>query len=479
MDGEFGQATGIRLTCEHETTMPAMRTKTREVFFVKKRSKWFVTSLVAIACAVALAGCSGGGSGDQTDAAKDKAPSAAAPSVVDTAPKAPITLKVILSGVVLTDDEFQTLFVDPVKKKYPYITLTMVKGATIQNLMAQGDIPDLFILNTRSFAIFGNLKITEDLNGIIQQNKFDLNQFEQNAMKTIMTLGDGKQIFGIPFYQNRYAMYYNKDIFDKFGTAYPKDGMTWDQTIELGKKLTRQEGGIQYKGLAPSCCANDTRDFPSGFGLAYVNPKTLKAEVNTDGWKKALTILKDIITIPGNDGADRLKFANDKNVAMMVSANPRLGELEEVNKKGQGVNYDLAGAPYFPEFPGKTQETDIRILSMSSTSKHKDDVFRAIQTVVASDNQTLFVRKGFPPVLKDDKLKPQFGDELVTLKGKHKEAFFLMEPTLSPVRTKYVNDANSIVSAQFARMLKNEMDVNTALREAEEKINQLVAAGEH
>lgn len=442
---------------------------------MEHKSNWIVVGLTSLLSFVLLPGCGAGDNDSKPPAGADSAPSAAE----SNKPHEPVTLTVRAHGVVITDEVFRTLFEQPVQRKYPYITLSLDKsGIAIDKLVAAGSTPDLFILNTRSFSAFGNLKITEDLNDLVQKHSFDLNKFQDNAMRTILTLGDGKQLFGIPFYQNLYALYYNKEIFNKFGVSYPLNGMTWDETIELGKKLTRLEGGVQYQGLSPSVGGPNIRDFVSGFALPYIDPKTMKATVNTDGWKKALTILKEINEIPGNYGGNYQTFVKNKDLAMMVSANPRLNELEEAAQKGVGVDYDLATAPYFPELPGKTQETDIRILSMSSTTKHKEEVFQAIEAIVAPDNLAQFVRKGFPPVLKDDKLKELFGAELTSLQGKHKEAFFQSMPILSPVRTKYVNDADRIVQAQFNRMLKGEVDVNTALREAEEQINQLVAAGE-
>lgn len=37
------------------------------------------------------------------------------------------------------------------------------------------------------------------------------------------------------------AIWYNKDLFDKAGVPYPKPGLTWDQLIEISKKLTARD----------------------------------------------------------------------------------------------------------------------------------------------------------------------------------------------------------------------------------------------
>ena len=78
-------------------------------------------------------------------------------------------------------------------------------------------------------------------------------------------------------------MYYNKDLFDRFGVPYPKDGMTWDEVYALAQKVTRTEGGVAYKGFA-------FQDFylftANQLSLSFVDGKTEKSVVNSDGWKK-------------------------------------------------------------------------------------------------------------------------------------------------------------------------------------------------
>lgn len=45
-----------------------------------------------------------------------------------------------------------------------------------------------------------------------------------------------------PVVNNTMSLYYNKDLFDKFGVSYPKDGMTWDEVLELNRQLDKNGG---------------------------------------------------------------------------------------------------------------------------------------------------------------------------------------------------------------------------------------------
>jgi multiple sugar transport system substrate-binding protein len=48
---------------------------------------------------------------------------------------------------------------------------------------------------------------------------------------------DGKS-YGVPYRQDSWILYYNKDLFDKAGVAYPDGTWTWDDYVKAAKALT-------------------------------------------------------------------------------------------------------------------------------------------------------------------------------------------------------------------------------------------------
>lgn len=58
----------------------------------------------------------------------------------------------------------------------------------------------------------------------------------------------GNQLYGLPFRNDYYLLYYNKTLFDKAGVDYPSNDMTWDEYRELAKKLTSGEGNDKVYG---------------------------------------------------------------------------------------------------------------------------------------------------------------------------------------------------------------------------------------
>ncbi|MCC2686369.1 MAG: family 1 extracellular solute-binding protein, partial [Paenibacillaceae bacterium] len=171
----------------------------------------------------------------------------------------------------------------------------------------------------------------------IKKNKFDVGQFIPSTIEMIRSYSKEGKVYALPLSVGFWANYYNKDIFDKFGMAYPKNQMTWEEATELGKKLTRVEDGAQYKGLTTLGYYRFTLStFQSAFDF-----KTNKAVYTTDAFKRSLQTYINIISIPGNIQENKAKFLEGKT-AMRVDLDPMLGTLAEGISKGVQINWDMA-----------------------------------------------------------------------------------------------------------------------------------------
>lgn len=98
--------------------------------------------------------------------------------------------------------------------------------------IASGELPDLVILDGCSMASF----ISLGLFGDISDADIQWEEYIPGPMES--TMADGKH-YGIPFATNCTALFYNKDMFDAAGLAYPDENTTWVQFHELAKALTK------------------------------------------------------------------------------------------------------------------------------------------------------------------------------------------------------------------------------------------------
>jgi multiple sugar transport system substrate-binding protein len=393
------------------------------------------------------------------------------PPEVDT--QEPVTLKFGLSkGGWLTEEELQKYVVDPVKKKYPYITISRVvmepDEASLEKLMMQGEKLDLYITSSGRMGPFITMGLSASMDELIKKHNFPLSKMDAGSVEMMKSSSRGN-LSALPYSSNFSVLYYNKDIFDKFGVPYPKDGMTWDDAVQLAEKVTRSESGVNYLGLN----GLDVWRTATQMEVGFVDSTTKKALVNSDPWKKVFETYKKVFSIPGNEYLFGSKAANafvkDKRMAMLAGGN-MLQALQNA-----GMNWDMASYPAYKENPGKRLAYDLHVIGIIAGSNHKDAAFQVISTLLSEGVQLDMSRDGRIAILNGYQFKKQYGENLSFLNGKNLQAIFSTEPADRYSPTEFDVKSQTIVENAFGKVVQpGGLDINSALRNAEEEINSLV-----
>ncbi|MEF3302985.1 ABC transporter substrate-binding protein [Paenibacillus sp. GYB003] len=417
------------------------------------------TGAVALSLlAVVTAGCSSGGGGGPDGSAK-----AVPPKEPD-----PVVLK-LFTHQPMTADDFKLLIADPVKKKYPYITVELLpfKATDLENAVAAKEQIDLITIWNGNINPNKGLGIFGDLTPLAKTENFDLGRFDQEALKTLRTLSDKGELYGLPYNMQFNALYYNKDIFDKFGVPYPQDGMTWDDAVALAKRLTREDGGVPYSGLGMDSWTRIT--YP--LSLIPVDAKTNAAAVNSEPYKKAFSLGKQLFSIPGNKpNFTTNAFIKDKTQAMLASVN-----LLDLLSKSEGLNWDVAQYPSYKESPNVYGMYDLHVIAITGTSKYKNEAMKVLEVLFADDNQKISARKtGRLSLLTNPDVRKEFGADNPALKDKKLASIFKSKPAYAPPFSKYQSKGSEITLKHYTDFLNDKKDLNTALRDAEEEINQYI-----
>lgn len=413
---------------------------------------------VAALLAVILAGCAAKESTSGGESGKEQ-----------PKPPEPVTLTLYMQSAF----PIQDLIVKAVQKKYPHITLKPLlrqKGQLPADLVAAGEFPDLIYNSTPWYAEYINLNVLQDLNSLVSSNGLDLSKLDPLAIEAIKLWGTKGELYAIPIYRNFAVMYYNKDLFDKFGVPYPQDGMTWNQATELARKLTRTDGGVEYKGLD----ASDITSAVSQLTTPFVQ-QSGKANLEARGFETALNNLQTIYSIPGNKRGNNMQDFYKGTVAMSTFWNV-LGNFEEQHLKGAALNWDMVSMPTYDEAPGKSYQVDSHNMSISSLSKHKEAAFQVIAYLMSAEIQQDIVRSGYVSALVDPGMEKNFGANLQSLKGKNVQAIFKLKS--APLYQVSIYD--SLVRAELTKamneVLGGSKDVNTALRDANDRANKVLEA---
>jgi multiple sugar transport system substrate-binding protein len=426
------------------------------------------SAVLVLSCVVGLAaGCS----------AKTEAPGKA--PIVEIS-KDPVTIRIANSGSAsITDEEFKKLFVEPVQRKHPNITLELIKyGGTTPikspgDWVASGVIPDLILHSNGSMGEVFAFDLMADITPLVKQTAADLSRFDPVVLDGVKIASDEGWLVGIPFTQQFSALYYNKDIFDKFGVAYPKDGMTWNDAVELSRSVAKTYDGVAYMGLHPERFIRPA--YP--LSLTLVDPKTNKAQVNSDGWRTVLQLQQQIASIPGNwDGkAGRTVFWSKQNVAMLGSVNI-LANLLEAQAQAGFNGWDVAQYPSYPNSPNRYGMVDAWVAIITKQSQHRAQAMQVVNVLTSDEVQLMASRQmGRMSTLVNTEMNKQFGADNPILKEKRLQSIFKSKPVPAPKFSMYEAKARPFLEDNFPKVIGGTIDGNTLIRQAEEQINKMLS----
>ncbi|TMV45609.1 extracellular solute-binding protein [Paenibacillus mesophilus] len=382
-------------------------------------------------------------------------------------PKDPVTLKFFINAAYLNNDEVKMFLIDPIKAKYPHVTLEILrpsKEITLETLISTNSVPDLHIGWNGDLSYLQDIGIAEDLDPLIKSGRFDLSRLDSSAIEGMRNEASNGHLYAIPYAMNFQLMYYNKDLMDRAGVRYPTDGMLWDQVIELSRQVSGKLGS-PYKGLDINY-----RDMAFQLSLPFIDAATKKAAVTSDEWKKVLDTANRALK-SSTEPDESANFLTKRNVAIWAHKN-RNSQFKQPSE--QGLNWDVAQFPSFADKPGISSQIDVHVVYISPTSKHKEDALNVIKLLTSDEVQTAMSRNGKMPALNNKAIINQYGADLAYLKDKNWKGVFQGKFGLPPRRVYEDAKIQAATDKAFADYSKGAADLNTALRAAAEQIDQMM-----
>lgn len=385
----------------------------------------------------------------------------------------PVTLTWFFAQATKESTLDQTVL-DALQAKFPYITFNFInrgKGSDYPDLIMQGTLPDIIYEST---AFTASRVMTYgfhyDLQELIKKHSFNQDAIEPNILAHALSQSSDKKLYGLPLTVSKYALFYNKDLFDRYGIAYPKDGMTWDDVYELSKKMTRVDGTVTYQGFTTQ--PNNIM-LNNQLSISPLHLKEDKATINTDGYKLLYDNLKRFFEIPEARIVPLGDFGKG-TVATMITSHPTIVGAARANP---GLNWDVASVPSLKEKPNVGFKPASLSLFVTQTSEHKDEAFKVISYMLSEEIQTLLSKSGQGTPLKSSAVKKAFGQNIPEWQGKNTNAlFYYPDAPPSEPRASQLTDVSVDFGNSFDTMIKEKGDSNTALRSFEEKINQAIEA---
>ncbi|GIN71207.1 bicyclomycin resistance protein [Bacillus sp. J14TS2] len=382
----------------------------------------------------------------------------------------PVTIKI---ARYFEDDEAWESRVGKLEEDLPNIKFERIPyentSESLQELFAAGVKPDIIIGPIEPLK---ELEVIEPLDELIERHNFDLDSLNPALMKTARSLTAEGKIVGFPDNKTFSALYYNKNVFDLFGVSYPDPDapMTWQEVIDLAAKMTGERNGMEYIGMTHGPFAGfGPGNWPfSELATNMTDPETGEVDIQDNpALKQYFELMADYYNIPGAHDPNREgDWFLEGKAGMYIAQGNYLDLIEDVSVLGA---IDMVPIPVWEDKPDVGPFNGFWTLTITNYSEHKDEAFQVLEAYVSEKHQLSVSESGvMGSVLADPKLDERYASQSPAYEGKNREVFFaLQSATYGDTISQW--DEYVDVGEAVTEIAETEKDVNTILRELEEK----------
>ncbi|UVI28503.1 ABC transporter substrate-binding protein [Paenibacillus spongiae] len=290
--------------------------------------------------------------------------------------------------------------------------------------------PDVLMLSTEQLTKYAEDGKLLELDLLTENKDYNKETLIPGLLDYMKEIGGGK-IYGLPSSFYSQAIFYNKDLFDKYSIPLPEDRMSWDKLFELAQRFPT-DGGKDNRVYGLSLGYNGEL-FQLGTmigasqNLSMVNASSKQVTINTSAWKNvfqnAMKGLKsgalhteDPNGMSGSnqsyeDYLLRDPFISGK-VAMKLESAYFMDQLKEAQTrvKDKAIqNWDIVTVPVNPEIPDTSPNMSFNQIFAINAKSVNAEAAKDFISYVTSEEYARVVSKvqngGFPVrtnYIKDD-----------------------------------------------------------------------------
>jgi multiple sugar transport system substrate-binding protein len=280
--------------------------------------------------------------------------------------------------------------------------------ARLSTSIAGGSPPELVLINYRFYGQFAAKNALEPVDERLKSSdQVASDDFYSEAMEAFQWRG---QQMCMPQNVSSLAVYYNRDLFKKYGVPEPKAGWTWNDLIATASTLTRDTTGAQVRGTESEGAAQKVAVYglgvePSIIRLAPMvwsnggeivdNPaKPTRFTLDTPAAREALRTLVDLRqaygVVPTDEEVesedDESRFTNGR-LAMVLSSRRSTTTFRTI----KGFDWDVAALPSFGTQAGVLHSD---AYCMTRGAKNKDGAWRFVEFALGKEGSTIMAGTG-------------------------------------------------------------------------------------
>lgn len=282
-----------------------------------------------------------------------------------------------------------------------------------------------------------------------------------------------------PYRKSKWAVYYNKDLFDMRGVPYPEEDWTWDDYAQMAVELTGQIGMRKIYGSLSYAPDNKWWRVPARTAGANnpLNEDELAMFMESAEWCYELTYEKGA-QIPyqervGNAGISSEDIFLEGNTGMFFSGDWSAAVLNQaIAEDDLDISYDIAPMPRWEGKP-RYNISDAAVAAMTTTTRHAEEAWDFIHFLSGPEGAYVLAQRGYIPAWDSDEIRQVYLDSME--QPEHLEYFFVEGKTSSVPSNAMYLEAIDIVEDEVAQYLLQEQSMEECVERIRESLETLDA----
>jgi multiple sugar transport system substrate-binding protein len=374
---------------------------------------------------------------------------------------------------------------------HPNVSVTLIKVPSAnydQKLFLQaasGTLPDVVRTSDGETVPLASHHILLDMQPYVDADpSFNVNDIYQNFLN-LGRLPGQKGLYMMPFSADAVLMFYNKDMFDKAGVAYPTAKWTYQDFLSAAQKLTLRDSSGKVTQWAIGGTSGLTGWWATyapwlrGFGGDVLTADGKHSNLSSSGSLAGLQALADLVLKYKVEPGPSVVFPSDPfisgHAAIEFSVHGAVaGFSQSIGKK---FKWDVQVAPSFPNGSHWNGEGTAG-WAVSAGSKNRSAAWDMVKFVGSVQGQTVLAKLGVTMPIRKSMLTSQVWQT----PGLNNQAFVqaiktgMLPPQISPLDaaincgTVYFGLTNTTIATMFSQILHGT-PVATAAKTADAAIN--------
>lgn len=270
-------------------------------------------------------------------------------------------------------------------------------------MLAGGDSdPDvIFVKDSETQVTMKNKGQILNLDEYIKKDNIDLGIYG----------GAGEQLqidgsnYTLPYRKDWYTLYYNKDLFDAAGVAYPSDNMTWNEYEELARKMTSGEGSSKvygthnhtWMGLVSNWAVQDGKHTLIDEDYSFLKPYYEQAlRMQNDGILQSYSNLK-------TGSIHYISVFEQEQCAMIPMGTWFVGTLIKDKKAGAfDFNWGVTRIPHPEGIDSGATVGSVTPIAINSKTDQKELAWEFVKFATSEKAAEVLADKGIFPAISSD-----------------------------------------------------------------------------